>query len=78
MLGDCAQRRRRLSQISQAITMFPILVTVYVRLARREEAEVREAFGQAWDDYAARTPAFVPRLQRPATGSVESESGAHV
>ena len=42
--------------------MFPILVTVYVRLAYREEAEVRAEFGLAWDGYAARTPGFIPHI----------------
>jgi hypothetical protein len=35
---------------------FPILVAVYVRLAGREEQEVRRDFGAAWDEYAAHTP----------------------
>ena len=48
------------------LVMFPILVTVYVRLARREEREVRAVFGAAWDAYAARTPSFVPELRRHA------------
>ena len=46
------------------LAMFPILVTVYVRLARREEGEVRAEFGPKWDAYAARTPAFVPHRWR--------------
>ena len=46
------------------LVMFPILVTMYVRLARREEREVRAALGEAWDTYAAQTPAFIPRLSR--------------
>ena len=57
------------------LIMFPILVTVYVRLARREEAEVRAEFGHVWDEYASRTPAFVPRLQRPRADSVGPERG---
>ena len=44
------------------LIMFPILVTMYVRLARREEREVREEFGEEYASYAARTPAFLPRL----------------
>jgi protein-S-isoprenylcysteine O-methyltransferase Ste14 len=44
------------------LVMFPILVLVYARLARAEEREVAAHFGQAWRDYAARTPGFVPRL----------------
>jgi len=44
------------------LLMFPILVYMYVRLARREEAEARKAFGEAYGRYAAVTPAFFPRL----------------
>jgi protein-S-isoprenylcysteine O-methyltransferase Ste14 len=43
------------------LVMFPILAVVYTRLARAEEREVAARFGQAWWDYAARTPAFWPR-----------------
>ncbi|MEW6313879.1 MAG: isoprenylcysteine carboxylmethyltransferase family protein [Pseudomonadota bacterium] len=43
------------------LAMFPILVTMYVRLARREEDEALDAFGDAYRDYMARTPAFFPR-----------------
>ena len=46
------------------VVMFPVLVAVYARLARREEREVRAVFGPAWDEYAARTPAFLPHLWR--------------
>jgi protein-S-isoprenylcysteine O-methyltransferase Ste14 len=42
------------------LVMFPILVMMYVRLARREEREVREAFGEEYARYAATTPAFFP------------------
>jgi protein-S-isoprenylcysteine O-methyltransferase Ste14 len=41
--------------------MFPILVAMYVRLARREEAEARAQFGEVYASYAANTPAFFPR-----------------
>jgi protein-S-isoprenylcysteine O-methyltransferase Ste14 len=44
------------------LVMFPILTVTYMRLARREEAEVRAAFGSAWEDYARRTPRFIPDL----------------
>lgn len=42
--------------------MFPILAFVYTRLARSEEREVAARFGEQWSHYAARTPAFLPRL----------------
>jgi protein-S-isoprenylcysteine O-methyltransferase Ste14 len=47
------------------LVMFPILVTMYVRLARREEREVQAAFGETYRRYVATTPAFVPRFVRP-------------
>lgn len=44
------------------LAMFPVLVTMYVRLAISEERQAGAQFGQAWRDYAAHTPRFVPRL----------------
>lgn len=44
------------------LLMFPVLVTMYVRLARREEREATAAFGEAYTRYAANTAAFFPRL----------------
>lgn len=46
------------------LVMFPALMIMYARLARREEREIRERFGEAYDEYAARTPAFIPGWQR--------------
>lgn len=61
------------------LVMFPILVVVYVRLARREEREVRAEFGEVWEQYAARVPGFWPRLRRlPPTGGIAGEGPAHV
>lgn len=48
------------------LAMFPVLVVMYLRLAKREEREVRATFGDAYDRYAARVPAFVPRWSRIA------------
>src|SRR5262245_57113864 len=47
------------------LAMFPVLVWMYVRLARTEEREVRAAFGDVYDHYAATTPAWFPRLSAP-------------
>jgi protein-S-isoprenylcysteine O-methyltransferase Ste14 len=46
------------------LAMFPVLVWMYVRLARREEQEVRAEFGEKYEGYARNTPAFFPRLNR--------------
>ena len=47
------------------LVMFPVLVFMYVRLARREEREVAAEFGEAYAHYAARVPAFFPRPGTP-------------
>jgi protein-S-isoprenylcysteine O-methyltransferase Ste14 len=44
------------------LAMSPVLTYMYVRLARREEQEVQAEFGREYERYAARTPAFFPRL----------------
>ncbi|NKE72665.1 methyltransferase family protein [Candidatus Manganitrophus noduliformans] len=46
------------------LLMFPILVFMYVRLARREEREVLTEFGEPYVYYMAKTPAFFPRLSQ--------------
>ena len=42
--------------------MLPVLLVMYWRLARREEQETAAVFGETYRRYAARVPAFVPRL----------------
>jgi methanethiol S-methyltransferase len=44
------------------LIMFPILVTMYVKLAEREEREVLTEFGEKYRQYMVSTPAFFPRL----------------
>jgi methanethiol S-methyltransferase len=48
------------------LAMFPVLVWMYVRLARAEEREAWRQFGDEYAMYATRTPAFIPRLSRRA------------
>jgi protein-S-isoprenylcysteine O-methyltransferase Ste14 len=50
------------------IAMFPVLVLMYVLLARREEKDSEAAFGDAWRAYAARTPRFFPHMASMVTG----------
>ena len=50
------------------LAMFPILVLMYVRLARTEERDAEVRFGQVWREYALRTPPFIPRLGALAAG----------
>lgn len=51
------------------LTMFPVLVVMYARLARQEERKVRAAYGEAYDRYAAQVPTFVPRWSRLTGGA---------
>jgi protein-S-isoprenylcysteine O-methyltransferase Ste14 len=44
------------------LVMFPVLVWMYVRLARSEEREAEAEFGETYRAYARRVPAFLPRL----------------
>ncbi|MDX9861426.1 MAG: isoprenylcysteine carboxylmethyltransferase family protein [Rhodospirillales bacterium] len=44
------------------LIMFPILVAMYVRLAKREEREALRNFGEEYVRYARNVPAFIPRL----------------
>jgi protein-S-isoprenylcysteine O-methyltransferase Ste14 len=46
------------------LAMYPILVVMYALLAKREEREMLARFGEAYRHYAARVPAYVPRLGR--------------
>lgn len=48
------------------LVMFPVLVVMYLRLAKQEEREVRVKFGEAYDRYAERVPAFLPHWSRIA------------
>jgi protein-S-isoprenylcysteine O-methyltransferase Ste14 len=45
------------------VAMFPILLYMYVRLARTEEREAYAEFGETYSNYADRVPAFFPRFK---------------
>ena len=45
------------------LAMFPILIVVYIRLAKQEEKLVRQEFGTAYDDYSSKVPAFLPGIK---------------
>jgi protein-S-isoprenylcysteine O-methyltransferase Ste14 len=51
------------------LAMFPVLLWMYIRLARGEEQEAIASFGEAYRRYAATVPAFIPTLSRPAGAS---------
>jgi protein-S-isoprenylcysteine O-methyltransferase Ste14 len=45
------------------VGMFPILLYMYVRLARTEEREAYAEFGETYSKYADHVPAFFPRFK---------------
>ncbi|MDP1702724.1 MAG: isoprenylcysteine carboxylmethyltransferase family protein [Aestuariivirga sp.] len=51
------------------LVMFPILVVMYVRLAKSEEREALAEFGDAYRNYMKDVPGFVPNL-----GGIESKA----
>jgi len=57
------------------LVMFPVLVTVYVRLAHREEREVAAELGGAWAAYAAATPRWFPRIGKAAGARTPQAEG---
>ena len=46
------------------LVLFPVIVAVYVRLARKEEAQVIEEFGEEYLSYRRRVPMFFPRWRQ--------------
>jgi methanethiol S-methyltransferase len=44
------------------LLMFPILAFMYGRLARREERDMLEQFGEEYRRYMAEVPAFIPKF----------------
>jgi steroid 5-alpha reductase family enzyme len=46
------------------LLMFPVLLRMYIRLARREEKAIGAEFTEFYAEYGARVPAFFPHLPR--------------
>jgi len=46
------------------LLMWPLLIVLYYRLARIEEKEVEEKFGEEYRQYKQKTPMFFPRLPK--------------
>jgi protein-S-isoprenylcysteine O-methyltransferase Ste14 len=55
------------------LAMFPVLVAMYVGLARSEERESIASFGDAYRRYMAEVPAFIPRFGRLIRPSCREE-----
>jgi protein-S-isoprenylcysteine O-methyltransferase Ste14 len=57
------------------LAMFPVLVFMYVRLARAEEREALSEFGAAYKRYMHDVPGFIPSLGPRSKGSVPGTGG---
>ena len=58
------------------LLMFPVLVIVYLRLARKEERLMDAEFGEAYSAYRRRVPGFVPRSgRRPVATDAKLQEG---
>lgn len=56
------------------LAMFPVLVWMYVRLARSEETDTRARFGRVYERYAQSVPAFIPTLRQADSGKGTRET----
>ncbi len=59
------------------VVMFPLLVIVYLRLAKQEERQARQEFGQEYLDYMRHTPAWVPRFFTNHSSNLEGDQNEH-
>jgi protein-S-isoprenylcysteine O-methyltransferase Ste14 len=57
------------------LAMFPILVFMYVRLARIEEREALREFAAEYERYRREVPGFIPRLIDLIGGSTHGRAG---
>jgi protein-S-isoprenylcysteine O-methyltransferase Ste14 len=47
-------------------TLWPVIVVVYYRLAKMEEKEAEEVFGEEYRKYQQEVPMLLPRLRKRA------------
>ena len=51
------------------LAMWPVLVVMYYRLAKKEEKEAMEAFGERYEEYKRQTPMFIPSIKKLNTSN---------
>jgi len=44
------------------LILYVLLLVLYYRLAKREEADMEKEFGQEYTDYKKRTKMFIPHI----------------
>ena len=55
------------------LILFPVMMVVYTRLAKREERDMEADFGPSWREYCDHTSLLIPRWPRPAAKSAGSD-----
>ncbi|MDD5472636.1 MAG: isoprenylcysteine carboxylmethyltransferase family protein [Candidatus Methanoperedens sp.] len=45
------------------LAMWPVLILMYYRLAKKEEREATDAFGERYEEYRRQTPMFFPSIR---------------
>jgi protein-S-isoprenylcysteine O-methyltransferase Ste14 len=48
------------------LALWPVVIIVYYRLAKKEEKEAEEQFGEEYLKYKQRVPGWIPRIRRKA------------
>jgi methanethiol S-methyltransferase len=56
------------------LLMYPVLLVIYYRLARREERAMLAEFGEAYQEYCQRTAMFLPGLIKRGSKAVQESS----
>jgi len=51
------------------LAMWPVLVVMYYMLAKKEEKEAMEAFGERYEEYKRQTPMFIPSIKKLNTSN---------
>jgi protein-S-isoprenylcysteine O-methyltransferase Ste14 len=46
--------------------LYPVLVVIYIRLAKKEDSDVEKEFGETFRKYKESIPAFLPRIRKKA------------
>lgn len=59
------------------LLMFPILVIMYMRLAKTEEREVYDELGMQYTMYKEKTPAFFPKLRVMSWFTADKHNDSH-
>ncbi len=54
------------------LAMFPVLLVVYARLAKAEEADMVREFGEEYETYRRKVPAFIPNFSQPPSRSLNA------